>query len=408
MSYFPKFKVAYDDTPNLDAYGRLRISQPITIFEIKQTTDDGNVHVSSKYMLGATGSWNINRASTLMSVSSSIGSTAIRQSKQRMYYQPGRSIFNICSAIFGPPIAGIRRRVGPFDDRNGVFLENNGSNVNVVLRSNVTGTPTDTAVTQSSWNLDTFDGNGPSGIRLDLTKIQAFLFDMQWLGAGRIRFGFDISGSLYYAHQFVHANLSSSVITSTPDLPSRFEITNVSSATTGTLEQICAAALSEGGSPPKYHYGGIDRGTTLFSGANTAALYPLITVRVKRSCSGAYVLPRGGSIFCTTNAQNGYRWALIRDAQYGSPDVSSWTSITSGSIEYNTGRTISNAITGGFIMASGYSAGGVDLSTVIELDDAMPLGFDVDGNSEELSIGVQVVGNTSESFLASILWKEYT
>ena len=48
-----------------------------------------------------------------------------------------------------------------------------------VLRSSTSGAPVEREVQQSEWNIDPFDGTGPSGITLDFTCTQILLIDAQ-------------------------------------------------------------------------------------------------------------------------------------------------------------------------------------------------------------------------------------
>lgn len=79
---------------------------------------------------------------------------------------------------------------------------------------------------QSAWNVDKLDGTGASGITVDPTKSQIFVFDFEWLGVGRVRTGLVVDGKIYYFHYFSHANVTNVVYMSTPNLPLRYELEN--------------------------------------------------------------------------------------------------------------------------------------------------------------------------------------
>lgn len=69
--------------------------------------------------------------------------------------------------------------------------------------------PTDSWVYQSSFNLDTLDGNGPSGMTIDTTKLNVFQIDFRWLGAGRLRFAVeDPNGLMIPFHEIHYSNLN--------------------------------------------------------------------------------------------------------------------------------------------------------------------------------------------------------
>jgi len=82
----------------------------------------------------------------------------------------------------------------------------------------------DTKVAQSDWNIDKLDGTGPSGVTVDLAKMQMFYLDYAWYGAGAIRFGFkDERGEVVYCHRMTHANVKTEAYMRSGNLPSRYE-----------------------------------------------------------------------------------------------------------------------------------------------------------------------------------------
>ena len=82
----------------------------------------------------------------------------------------------------------------------------------------------DEKIEQSQWNIDTMDGNGPSGFSLNLTKMQMFYIDYSWYGAGFIRFGFrGVDGEVTYCHKIVNNNVNSEAYMRSGNLPARYE-----------------------------------------------------------------------------------------------------------------------------------------------------------------------------------------
>jgi hypothetical protein len=82
----------------------------------------------------------------------------------------------------------------------------------------------DKKVPQSEWNLDTMDGDGPSGYELDLTKMQMFYIDYSWYGAGFIRFGLrGVDGIVTYCHKIVNNNVNAEAYMRSGNLPARYE-----------------------------------------------------------------------------------------------------------------------------------------------------------------------------------------
>jgi hypothetical protein len=176
---------------------------------------------------------------------------AIRQTFQRFNYQAGKSQLALLTGKLST-VDNVNSRIGliegevgseatPFNAYNGIYF----SSVNGTVYVNIMKNGSNTAIAQSSWNIDKMDGGGPSRKTLDFTKVQIFVIDFEWLGVGRVRFGFNIDGVTYPVHQFVHANLTTSVYTKTPNLPVRYEIRSTGGA--DSMQKICASIMSEGG-----------------------------------------------------------------------------------------------------------------------------------------------------------------
>jgi len=240
------------DSASIDAFGRWRVSNPSTLFDSKQLHDNQPLIFDDQEISGSgTGSsHSTNTASSVLSVTASTAGKRVRQTFMRFNYQPGKSLQILLTGVLeksGVGQAGIVRGFGYYDDNNGIFLQDNEGVLQIVRRSNTTGTPVDTAIDQSNWNLDKLDGTGPSGATLDATTSQILYIDLEWLGTGRVRIGFVINGLVVYSHEFLHANVISGVYMSTPNLPIRYEIENDGTGGEAQLEHICSSVVSEGG-----------------------------------------------------------------------------------------------------------------------------------------------------------------
>ena len=100
-----------------------------------------------------------------------------------------------------------------------------GGSVNIPTAEYVQISKTiDKKIPQSEWNLDTMDGDGPSGYNLDLTKMQMFYIDYSWYGAGFVRFGFrGVDGIVTYCHKVINNNTNSEAYMRSGNLPARYE-----------------------------------------------------------------------------------------------------------------------------------------------------------------------------------------
>ena len=245
MSYL--FNNEVDFVPvGKDAFGRLRTSHPFTLFDSSHRYRDNGLW-STGVTAGATAAFNANGGFMELRVGITSGSQVIRETDRVFPYQPGKSLLNINTFTMNPPKAGLRQRVGYFGASNGLFIELEGTTLSFVKRSSSTGSVSETKVAQSNWNVDPLDGNGPSGISLDISKSQIWWTDIEWLGAGTNRLGFVIDGNFIHCHSFQHANGITGTYFTTATLPVRYEITNTTTQASGsTMYQICSTVLSEG------------------------------------------------------------------------------------------------------------------------------------------------------------------
>ncbi len=249
MGYTINSDVTLKATPQIDAFGRLRVSNPVTLFDSQQRFGP-DVSFLSNVASGGSVTFIPTQSSANLTVTSTTGSFAARESAYTFKYQPGKSLLTMMTFTMAPASPGnTRQRVGYFGTDNGFYLElSNG--LEFVKRSNVTGTVTLSNVAQTNWNGDQLLGSGPSGLTLDITKSQILWIDMEWLGVGSVRMGFIIDGIFILCHTFHHANLVVGAYITTACLPIRYEIQTLNGAApaTSNLTQICSTVISEGGS----------------------------------------------------------------------------------------------------------------------------------------------------------------
>lgn len=243
-----------------DAFGRLRISDVFTVHEAYITvnsSDDYDTWMNFTAGTGAISKANIASGYAGLTVSTT-GDSATRVTKLPMVYQPGKSRLVYMSSVpaYGGVTGSCTLRIGMFEitsytspdvtPSQGVWFESDGTTLYWVEK---TSDGTETKVAQSSWNVDTFNGSGPSGVTLTASNIEKNLLiviDQEWLGVGRIRVGFNLNGVNYYAQQFTHA--LEFPYTSTPRLPLVYQV--ISNGGSMEMRQICNTCLSESGFTP--------------------------------------------------------------------------------------------------------------------------------------------------------------
>lgn len=86
-----------------------------------------------------------------------------------------------------------------------------GSALRVVHRFTFNGEATKNhEIVQKEWNKDTLlgtgDANNPSGIKLDVSKINTYWIDFQFMGGGRTRWGVFFEGQRIVCHEMYHHN----------------------------------------------------------------------------------------------------------------------------------------------------------------------------------------------------------
>lgn len=396
--------ISTSDNFVIDAFGRQRIAAPETLFDSKQLYDNGplvwsDVEVSGG---GTSSTFSAARASVTLAVSDSTAGRRTRQTKRRFNYQPGKSQLIIVTGRIVDAGAGITQRIGYFDDNNGIFFEVKDGALGVVKRSYVTGSPVDTRVEQADWNIDTMDGNGVSGITLDMTKVQIGFIDLEWLGVGRVRIGVVVDGLIYYVHEFTHSNIISSVYMSNPNLPVRYEIINDGTGGAASLEHICSTVISEGGSQST----AISRSSsqpangTYTRAATAGTLYAVIGMRLKSAQLSATVRPVNVGLISPQNTVL-IRWQLCLNPTYAG--AFTYADVANSSVQIATGATANTVSAIGTVLASGYAISRVGES--FSLGTNFALGSTYAGVSDELVLVVDTSG-TNTDIAAELTWTE--
>jgi hypothetical protein len=300
---------------SLDAFGRLRVSEPYTLFDSQNRYAADNQFDVATTGTGTT-TFLSNEAAVKMEVTGAGVGSVTRQSYRSFPYQPGKGLLLLATFVMDSSTsANLTQSVGYFNDSNGVFFKRTGSTNSFVLRSSSTptpGTPSDVrTVNQADWNGDKLDGTGESGLTLDPSKAQILWMDFEWLGVGSVRCGFIIDGTYIICHTFDNANEITSVYMTTAILPVRYSITSTTAAVAASMKAICCSVVSEGG----FGQTSIDhvaRRTTVFTNIDTAAtFYPIVSIRLAAGRTGSVVLPNRTQFLPLTN-QN-YEVVLLKN-----------------------------------------------------------------------------------------------
>jgi hypothetical protein len=390
-----------------DAFGRQRVSQPYTLFDSQNRYAADNQFDVSTTGTGTT-SFLTNEAAVKMEVTGAGVGSVIRQSYRSFPYQPGKGLLVLATFVMdSSQNLSLTQRVGYFNAQNGVFFQRVDGTYSFVLRSYVTGSVSDArTVNQEDWNGDKLDGSGASGLTLDPSKAQILWMDFEWLGVGSIRCGFIINGEYIVCHTFNNANDISNVYMTTAILPVRYEI-STSTALAASMKAICCSVVSEGG----FEQTSIDhvaRRTTSFANIDTAAFYPIVSIRLASGRTGAVVLPNRIQ-FLPLTSQN-YEVALIKNTTLTG---ATWAATvpSDSNVDYDVAAT---AMTGGTIVQTDYvtstgSGGTVNTSAATGYNWDLQLGATISGTSDTYTLGVRTVsGATKGDGVGSISFYDLT
>ena len=405
--------------PDKDAFGRSRVSEPFTLLDIKFPMEtvatneylENNMLICSKSSgLGATAVYG---SSKCVMTCSGQSTSYINQSRKYCIYQPGKSLLFKGSGIIKSDTttsSDYNACLGYYDGSNGVFFQQNQNGIHVVLRNN----GSDTLYNQNDWNIDTLDGSGSSGIHVDFTKNQLFIIDLEWLSAGRIRFGLYILGNIQYCHQITHLNVLGGPYMTSPNLPIRYEL-NVNDSGTAIFTQICSTVISEGGYNPIGKPFSASNGTTTIAISSTET--PILALRgnmdLPNTNNNYYnhqnIVPTNISIFGTNNADLLFRIRLYHSENV--PTVTTWNNVSVNSVsQYALGGTnITNISNQNHLVNSSYTQG-KETVQFQSLDNVfsnlLQITSNIDNQSDVLLITAQAFSSSSTAVCCAMNWSE--
>lgn len=394
---------------NIDAFGRLRVSEPFTLFDSSHRYADNNLWATSTTGTAAA-TFSADEGLVNLTVGSASGDEILRETIRVMSYQPGKSLLVMNTFVFGTAKANLRQRVGYFGAANGIYFERDGTSLYMVERSSVTGVLVNNRVAQADWNQDKMDGTGPSGLTLNSAQSQILYIDIEWLGLGTVRTGFIINGAFIPVHNFDHANLLTSTTTyiTTASLPLRYEMTNTGiTSGASTLKQVCSTAISEGG----YQLAGAQQsvGTPINTPrtlTTAATFYPIVSIRLKTTRLDGIIVLTAVSILGITNNAN-YKWEVVSN---GTTTGGTWVSAgTNSAVEYNITGT-SFASTGGRILATGFFQGSNQGASPVDILKEALFASQLERNPftatpYEITLACTSASN-GDQVLASLDWEE--
>lgn len=393
----------------VDAFGRARVSTPLTLFDSSHRFKDNGLWATSNTAT-ATYAHNANAGLVTLNLDTTINAEIIRETTKVFSYQPGKSLQIMNTFVMNPAKTGLRQRVGYYSSQNGIYLELDGTTLSWVERSYSNNAVNETRVSQANWNMDTLLGDvttSPSQKTLDISKAQIMFIDVEWLGLGTVRCGFVIDGQLIHTHSFHHANLIDSTYMTTATLPLRYEIKNTAAtASNSTLKQVCSTVISEGG----YELRGdqwsvgtpVQTPKTL---ATAGTYYPVVSLQLKSTNLDAVAILSAMSLLGINSNPCSVAYRIIRGGTLGSP---SWQPASANSsVEYDLSAT---SISGGQVLAQGYVAIQNQSSQTIDILKEALFKFQLQrngltGTPEPITLAMSASVNTV-TCLGAVDWEE--
>ncbi len=390
---------------NLDAFGRLRVSEPYTLFDSQNMYINGN-QFSNVTANSGTVTYVPAESSFDLAVTTANGSSAIQQARFTQAYQPGKSLLSLNSFAMATLTAGCRQRVGYFTDKNGVYFEADGTDLYLVIRSSASGSLVEERIAQSSWNVNTLKtatNPNPSGYILDPTLTQIFWCDIEWLGVGTVRAGFVIDGEFVVCHRFNHANQTGNtrVYMTSATLNPRYEITNTTAiAGARTMKQICSTVISEGGFTPSTKLQYVSNGTNATRVGTANTLIALASIRLNPAYTDAVVLPSQIGILLLDVRYGEFQ--LIQNANVGTV---TWSNVTNSVVQ--TAIHSGNTVVGGNVVYQGLSSSRDEAVIGADVAARLQLARDVNGNPETLTLAAAYT-QLNADVLFKFGWQELT
>jgi len=382
--------------PQLDAWGKLRTSGATMLGnyvfggEAKLNDNFSTVEIDGGY---------VDYDNTRKSVKVGFDHTAVttqtfgaNTSNTYHPYIPGSShlwqgTFLLNSSATGDGTNGALRRWGLFDAENGFFFQlgKDGHTAGtasttdqgfcVVIRTSTSGSKTETIIQQSDFNGDKLDGTGKSQLSFDLEKNNQYWIDIQWHGAGRVRFGTYLNGTRIVMHTYYAGNQETVAMSQTASLPSCTSIKSAGTPLTSLYIETWAQSVwseteleaTEFGKPATY--ASTHQTVTANIDSDWQYLFSLSPKEVLADgrVDHALFMPTSISAYGfdqTNNGRNGLEAVIDLKAEINSVlNHGNWTDIAGTNIQYSYPAAGDSAYEGGAIRLQEMFAGRYETDT---------------------------------------------
>lgn len=390
-----------------DAFGRLKVAEPYTIFDSSLTTED-SLTLFWSILKNGTGNnvYNKLQSHNLLTTSAT-NDYVVSQTYQRFKYQPAKSHEFFITGRWNTEV-GQRKRAGLVDydniglttitniPQNGIFFENDRGNLswNIVNNGIITE-----KVTQDQWNIDQCNGTGKSKFIFNTNSTNIITCQLEWLGVGVVLVGFAIgAGSVIYCHAFEHASIDGiiNVYMRTANLPVAYEITSLSGA--GTMKQICSSVISGGGFNPRGVSQSVQNNATVAIATGINEL--VIGIRLKEDSFEFSVLIENISMLVTSGADSA--WKLVINPTYSS--TVTWVNKPLSQIEYAVNNNNIYTDGSGVVIESGTFSTTTNTLTK-NIESSLRIGKSLTSVRDEIWLIVKPFTN-NETYIGTINYRE--
>lgn len=413
--------VKFADSANVDAFGKLRVSMPYTLFDSKTLHNKSSLFWSQTAIgTGVVQFTGESDASVTLSAAA-VGDYAIRQTSQRFNYQPGKSQLAIFTGVLSPVSNAVKRyglftslTAAPFEPNLGLYFETQTDSPSsiAVVQNNGSNLVPSVSARRENWNIDKLDGTGPSRKVLQLSAANIFLFDFEWLGVGRVRFGTVIDGQICYCHEINNAGSIQGAYLKSPNLPVRAEIRQTG-AGTASMKMICCSVMSEGGADftgivRSVDTGGTSTGITIVTSGSRRALIGVRLQSTKLDSvnevlnASVVPIPQQAATVCP------FRYEIVSNPTLGGSAVT-WNPVdVNSNFDYAVAPNNTVTVSGGTVIASGYSTLGQNIDlTGYRFEKFLRLGCSVAGVRDTLWLVVTpLINSTIDGFHGSLTFIE--
>jgi len=375
---------------------RLQVAQLYPIFEHNFTENILDTLIwHTKFTGAGSQTYLTDEKAQRLTVTGAAVDSVIRQTKQYFPYSFGQLFNADIGALLDSPVANVRKRIGYFDVNDGFFWQQDGTGLSIVGRSSTSGVPVDTVIPQASWNVDKFDGSGPSGVTLDVTKAQLFHVEIHGR-PGVVRLGFIVNGAIQIAHEFFSANTLAFLIARVVTLPVRLEIANTALSAGASIKHYGARTAADAELTKFGTVRSVDNDNT--NRNVSAALLPLVSIRLKAANIRGTLFPESLQVLITSS--NDVYWQLILNGTLTAP---TWVSV--GATSMAEVDVVASAIAGGTVIDSGYTSNAIYFHK--DIKSRFPIVSDIDAVPDTLTLAAKrIVGAGNTSTFGQLNFKE--